>query len=373
MKFFHLSDLHLGKRLNKYSLIEDQRYVLAQVLSYIDEEHPDAVVIAGDVYDKSIPSAEAVQLFDSFLVEIAKRDIAALVISGNHDSPERNAFGAQLMHQSKVFLSPVFDGNVQKVTLQDSFGEVNFYLLPFVKPVQIAHLFPEENISDLTDAMQVMVNKMDVDASQRNVLIAHQFVTGGELCDSEEMVVGGADNVNASLFSIFDYTALGHLHKAQWIEDEKIRYSGTLLKYSFSEIVHHKSFTVVEMNEKGNLEIRTIPVVPQHDLREIRGEFFDLINKDNGNPEDYLLVTLTDEDEVPDVLAKLRQKYPNIMHLRYDNSRTRHTDTIEQGADVENRLPLELISEFFEQQNGSKMTTEQYDLVSKLIKQIWEE
>lgn len=373
MKFFHLSDLHLGKRLNKFSLIDDQRFVLEQVLAYMDEEKPDAVIIAGDVYDKSIPSAEAVQLFDFFLVEIAKRKITTLVVSGNHDSAERNAFGAQLMQLSGVYLSPVFDGKPQKVTLHDENGNVNFYLLPFLKTIQVTHAFPDQNVSDITSAMQTIISNMEINRNERNVLIAHQFVAGGEICDSEEIFIGGSDNVNAQIFMPFDYVALGHLHKAQFVDNQKIRYSGTLLKYSFSEICHHKSFTVVELKEKENLNIRTIPIVPKHDLREIKGNFFDLIEVEDNSPNDYLLVTLTDEDEVPDVLAKLREKYPNIMHLRYDNSRTQQTQTIEQGAEVEKRLPLELFADFFQIQNGRELSPEQYELVEKLIKLIWEE
>lgn len=373
MKFFHLSDLHLGKRLNKFSLIDDQRFVLEQVLAYMDEEKPDAVIIAGDVYDKSIPSAEAVQLFDFFLVEIAKRKITTLVVSGNHDSAERNAFGAQLMQLSGVYLSPIFDGKPQKVTLHDENGNVNFYLLPFLKTIQVTHAFPDQNISDITSAMQTIISNMEINRNERNVLIAHQFVAGGEICDSEEIFIGGSDNVSAQIFMPFDYVALGHLHKAQFVDNQKIRYSGTLLKYSFSEICHHKSFTVVELKEKENLNIRTIPITPKYDLREIKGNFFDLIEVEDNSPNDYLLVTLTDEDEVPDVLAKLREKYPNIMHLRYDNSRTQQTQTIEQGAEVEKKLPLELFADFFQIQNGRELSPEQYQLVEKLIKSIWEE
>lgn len=373
MKFFHLSDLHLGKRLNKFSLIDDQRFVLEQVLAYMDEEKPDAVIIAGDVYDKSIPSAEAVQLFDFFLVEIAKRKITTLVVSGNHDSAERNAFGAQLMQLSGVYLSPVFDGKPQKVTLHDENGNVNFYLLPFLKSIQVAHAFPDQNVSDITSAMQIIISNIELNRNERNVLIAHQFVAGGEICDSEEIFIGGSDNVNAQIFMPFDYVALGHLHKAQFVDNQKIRYSGTLLKYSFSEICHHKSFTIVELNDKENLKIRTIPITPKYDLREIKGNFFDLIEVEDNSPNDYLLVTLTDEDEVPDVLAKLREKYPNIMHLRYDNSRTQQTQTIEQGAEVEKKLPLELFADFFQIQNGRELSPEQYELVEKLIKLIWEE
>ena len=230
MKMIHLSDLHLGKRVNEFPMLEDQRHVLIEILSVMDAEHPQVVLIAGDVYDKSVPSAEAVQLFDWFLTELAQRKLEVFIISGNHDSAERIAFGSEIMQRSGIHLSPVYNGTVTPVALQDENGEVCFWLLPFIKPVHIRRFFEEETIESYTDAMRAAIRQMEIDPQKRNVLITHQFVTGASRCDSEEVSVGGADNVDAEVFDVFDYVALGHLHGPQNIGSEAIRYSGSPLK-----------------------------------------------------------------------------------------------------------------------------------------------
>ena len=279
MKFIHLSDLHLGKRVNEISMTDDQSYILTQIIDIINAEHPDAVVIAGDVYDKSVPPAEAVTLFDGFLCRLAERKLPVLIISGNHDSPERLAFGGRLMEGAGIHLSPVYDGKVEPVTLSDSHGDVHFWLLPFVKPAHVKRYFPDAGIESYTDALRTAVEHMGVDFTARNVLVTHQFVTGAATCESEEISVGGSDNVDISVFGGFDYVALGHLHGPQNILSNRIRYCGTPLKYSFSEAGHHKSVTVVELGEKGSLHLQTIPLNPRHDLREIRGTFAELTDK----------------------------------------------------------------------------------------------
>ena len=256
MKLIHLSDLHLGKRVNEFSLLEDQKYILTKILNIIDEEKPDALLIAGDIYDKAIPSAEAVELFDDFLVRLAGKDIKTFIISGNHDSPERLAFANRLIDISGIHLSPVYNGKVEPCTLTDSFGNINIYMLPFVKPIHVRRFYPEEEISTYTDAIRVALSQVKFDPKDRNVLITHQFVTGAERSESEEISVGGSDNVDASVFDGWDYVALGHIHRPQNIGEERIRYCGTPLKYSFSEANHQKSVTVVELNEKGNQSIR---------------------------------------------------------------------------------------------------------------------
>ena len=279
MKFIHLSDLHLGKRLNEISMLKDQEYILLQILQIIDAEQPEAVLISGDVYDKSVPSAEAVTLFDDFLCRLAKRKLHTFLISGNHDSAERLAFGNRLLQSSGIHISPVYRGNLSPVTLEDRFGAVHFWLLPFLKPVQLRQLFPEETIETYTDACAAAVAHMDLDKNARNVLLTHQFVTGAATCDSEEISVGGTDNVDAAVFADFDYVALGHIHSPQNIGSNRIRYCGTPLKYSFSEAGHHKSVTVVELGEKGEVHLTLVPLRPKHDLREIRGSFGELTDK----------------------------------------------------------------------------------------------
>ena len=251
MKFFHLSDLHLGRRMYEFSLIDDQKFILEELLCLAAEEHPDAVVIAGDIYDRAVPSAEAVELFDSFLTELAGRRIPVLAIAGNHDSPERIAFGAGLMAPSGVHLSPVYNGRVEPVTLSDAYGEVRFYLLPFIKPANVRRFYPDAVIESYTDALRCAVEHMDIAPSTRNVLVTHQFVTGGVRSESEDITVGGTDNVDAAVFDGFDYVALGHLHGAQSIGRETLRYSGTPLKYSFSEKDQEKS-----SNGRGSWERR---------------------------------------------------------------------------------------------------------------------
>ena len=375
MKIIHLSDLHLGKRVNEFSMLEDQAYILTKIINVIDEERPDAVILAGDLYDKSVPPAEAVTLLDDFLVRLVKRRVQVFVISGNHDSPERVAFAGRLIEQSGVHLSPVYNGTVTPITLEDDFGPVDFYLLPFVKPAHVRRFFPEQEIASYTDAVRTAVNAMGMDFSRRNVLVTHQFVTGAERSESEEVSVGGADNVDASVFDRIDYVALGHIHGPQNIGSERLRYCGTPLKYSFSEADHSKSVTVAELRKKGTLEIHTAPLIPKRDLRELRGSYLELTARSNyagTDTEDYLHITLTDEEDIPDVAAKLRVIYPNLMKLDYDNRRTRSQTAVGAAEDVERKTPLELFGELYEKQNGTTLTEEQKAFSAKLMESIWE-
>lgn len=376
MKLLHLSDLHLGKRVNEISMLNDQDYILHQILEIIDAEHPDAVLIAGDVYDKSVPSGEAITLFDWFLVALAKRSIPVLLISGNHDSPERLAFANRLLDASGIHISPVYNGSVSPITLQDEHGPVQFWLLPFLKPAHVKRFFPDEPIESYTDACRTAITQMNVDFSARNVLVTHQFVTGASTCESEELSVGGTDNVDASVFEGFDYVALGHIHGPQNIGSNRIRYCGTPLKYSFSEASHKKSVTVVSLGEKGDLHLQLCPLYPKHDLREIRGSFAELTNRDfyvGTATDDYLYIILTDEEDVPEAVGKLRQIYPNLMKLSYDNTRTRADHVIDAAADVQHKTPLELFEELYALQNNQPMREEQRAFAQNLIEQIWEE
>ena len=377
MKLIHLSDLHLGKRVNEFSMLEDQRYILGEILKIIDREQPQGVLIAGDVYDKSVPPTEAVALLDDFLAALAGRAVPVFLISGNHDSPERIAFGGRLMARSGVHLAPVYHGTVTPITLTDAHGPVNLYLLPFLKPTHVRRFFPEREISTYTDALATAIEAMGVDPTARNVLVTHQFVTGATRCDSEEISVGGSDNVDVSVFDPFDYVALGHIHGPQQVGREGVRYCGTPLKYSFSEAGHKKSVTVVELEEKGNLTVRTVPLVPQRDLVELRGTYEELtfrgFYQGTGYPEDYVHITLTDEEDIPDAVRKLRVIYPYLMKLDYDNRRTRTEMSLEGAQDVQQKSPLELLEEFYQQQNGQPMGQEQQAFARGLMEQIWEE
>ena len=376
MKLIHLSDLHLGKRLNDFSLGEDQEYILNQILGIVEAEAPDAVVIAGDVYDKAIPSVEAVGLFDEFLVRLAKLNTQIFVISGNHDSPERIAFGNRLLDAAGLHLSPVYSGRVEPITLEDAFGPVHFYLLPFVKPLHVRRFYPDDPTDTYTQALSAAVEHMDIDERQRNILVTHQFVTGAARSDSEELCVGGADNVDSAVFQVFDYVALGHIHSPQHCGSEKVRYCGTPLKYSFSEVKDQKSVTVAELKEKGNLTIRTVPLKPLRELVELRGTFAELTDKSFYEhttwQTDYTHLTLTDEEDIPDAIGKLRLIYQGLMKLDYDNARTRSNGEI-TGAEVQRaRSPLELFADFYALQNNRPMTQEQLVFVEELLSRMEE-
>lgn len=472
MKFIHLADLHIGKRVNAFPMLEDQRYILKQILTILREEQPDGgVILAGDIYDKAIPSAEAVELFDEFLTQLAALRLRVFIIAGNHDSPERIAFGNRLMDRSGIYLSPVYDGHVKRITCPDTassvtlsatnavdlnagtrsvtsafvtlsaanavdlnagthsvesastsaaasiYPPVDVYLLPFLKPANVRRFYPEETIESYTDAMRVAIAHMDIDPTHRNLLVTHQFVTGASRSDSEDISVGGSDNVDASVFAPFDYVALGHLHGPQQVRFQPapeenasdqdatpaasstdrsespastvgnttvgplIRYAGTPLKYSFSEARHHKSVTVVEIGEKKadgvvDICIGTRELRPLHDMREIRGSYEELTlrtNYEGTATDDYIHATLTDEIEIPDAARHLQVIYPNLMKLDYDNARTRG-----QGSErleleqLEEKSPLDLFSELFEKQNHKDMTEEQARYVQAQMEKIWE-
>ena len=468
MKFIHLADLHIGKRVNAFPMLEDQRYILKQILTILREEQPDGgVILAGDIYDKAIPSAEAVELFDEFLTELAALRLRVFVIAGNHDSPERIAFGNRLMDRSGIYLSPVYDGHVKRIRCLDSassvpqsaanaadphvgtrpvastaaatsaagYPPVDVYLLPFLKPANVRRFYPEETIESYTDAMRVAIAHMDIDPTHRNLLVTHQFVTGASRSDSEDISVGGTDNVDASVFAPFDYVALGHLHGPQQVRFQPapegdavdqdanlaantktadtsetadatpdtssavhseslasavkiatvgpvIRYAGTPLKYSFSEARHHKSVTVVEIGEKKadgvvDVCIGTRELRPLHDLREIRGSYEALTlraNYEGTATDDYIHATLTDEIEVPDAARHLQVIYPNLMKLDYDNARTRGQGNERLELEqLEEKSPLDLFSELFEKQNHKDMTEEQARYVQAQMEKIWEE
>lgn len=376
----HLADLHLGKRVNGFSMMEDQEYILNRILEIMEEEQPDGLLIAGDVYDKTIPPAEAVRRMDDFLTAVAEKHVPVFLISGNHDSAERVAFGHQLMQGSGIWISPVYDGTIRHHTLEDRWGEVNIYLVPFLRPSVVRSFFPDAEIGDYTDALGTIIEDLQLDTSKRNVVLAHQFVTAAgalpETCDSEQLSVGGLDRVDGSVFSPFDYTALGHLHGPQRVGSETIRYAGSPLKYSFSELHQKKSVTVAELRAKGETEIRQIPLQPRREMTELRGTFEEILEeaRKKGEPQtDYYHMILTDETDVVDALSRLREYYPNIMLLDYDNRRTRSQKEVEQLDRVEERTPGELFAALYEQQNGQEMDSDRKEYLDGLIREIWEE
>lgn len=376
MKFFHLADLHLGKRVNGFSMLEDQAYILRQVLTLLDYERPDGVLIAGDVYDKPVPPTEAVELLDWFLTELCVRRIQVFVISGNHDSPERLAFGGRVMDGSGIHIAPVYSGAVAPVVLHDAFGPVYVWLLPFLKPAHVRRWFPDTEIETYTDAVGTAIAHMDIDPEARNVLVTHQFVTGGARSGSEELSVGGTDNVDGSVFAPFDYVALGHLHGAQQIGRPTIRYAGSPLKYSFSEVHQRKSVTAVTLGEKGAVDVRTLPLMPMRELREIRGSYDELTARSfyehTTYRSDYLHLILTDEQDVFDAVGRLRAIYPLLMTLDYDNARTRAAGAVSAPTAMEQRTPLELFEALYLQQNNQPMSDEQRTFVAQLMDQIRE-
>ncbi|MDR0286506.1 MAG: exonuclease SbcCD subunit D [Clostridiales bacterium] len=375
MKFLHTSDLHLGKSVHEFSMLEDQEYILKVILNIADEEKPQALLISGDVFDRTVAPTEALRLFDNFLDGLVRRHIEVFVISGNHDSADRLAFGSRLMDKSGVHISRVYDGQVKPFVLSDELGEVNVYLLPFLKPVQVRKFFPDIEIDSWTDAVRTVIERLNIDESKRNILLAHQFVTDAVTCDSEEINIGGADNVDAEVYKQFDYVALGHLHGAQSICRETLRYCGTPLKYSFSEKDHKKSITVAELFKKGFVSLREIPLVPKRDMREIRGKYLEITSRDfyrKLKTDDYYRIILTDEEDQPDALGKLRIIYPNLMQLDYDNKRTRVESAVSSINNVNQYTPIQLFDMLYEEQNGQPISRIQRSFLDGMIEQVWE-
>jgi len=373
LKFIHISDLHLGKKLNEYSLLEDQQYILNQISDIVKTERPDAVFIAGDVYDRSVPATDALELFDSFLYNLSLYKVQVFVISGNHDSSERMSFGSRLMEGSGVHICKSYDGECSPIKLVDAFGTVNVYMLPFLRPSTVRR-YSEREIVTYTDALACAIEAMNISSQERNILLSHQFVTGASISGSEEITVGGLDNVDASVFECFDYVALGHIHREQNI-GKNIRYCGTPLKYSLSEINDEKSVTVGELGNKGELSIRTVKLTPLRELRQLKGNYDELtLRKTYENTSlvnDYLYVTLTDEEEIFNAKQNLQLFYKNILSLNYENKRTEFNNEIEATA-IEHKTPMELFSDLYKQQNNKDLTEEQTEYLQKIIESVWE-
>lgn len=372
MKLLHLADLHFGKRLYEFSMLEDQAYIWQEICGIIEREKPDGVILAGDIYDKSVPSAEAVELFDRCLSQLASYHIPIFIISGNHDSAERVAYGRNLFEDNQVYVSPIFEGKIKPITYVDNFGIIRFYLLPFVHPAQVRPYYPDEEIHNYADAIRVILDHIELDPNACNVLITHQAVVGAEMFGTEERPIGNLDLVPSSLFSRFTYTALGHIHKAQAVGGNPcIRYAGSPLKYSISEIQYDKTVTMVDLRAPNQVYIQEIPLHPKRDLREVRGTFHDLMkNPREDVREDYIHVVLTDEDDVPDAIQRLREIYPWIIKLDYDNTRTQSYMQITEQETAEEDNPLELLEELYKKQNNEPMDKMQRDIVQELLEKI---
>lgn len=374
MKFAHIADLHIGKRVNDFSMIEDQKYILNRICDICADKDVSGVLISGDVYDKSVPGAEAVTLLNDFLCELIGRGMKVFMISGNHDSAERLSFASELLTGCGMYISPVFDGEVKKIALDDEYGRINVYLLPFIKPVNVKTAYGIEHSMSYTEAVKCVLDKLDTDENERNILVAHQFVTGAVKCDSEEISVGGIDNVEATVFDSFDYVALGHIHNPQNVLRDTVRYCGTPLKYSFSECKHTKTVTIVDLGTKGDISFEYIPLVPLRDMAELKGDFATLVSDDYASDDIkncYLRIVLTDEEDIPDSISRLRAVYPNVMRIEYDNTRTRAESSVVADTEAEKKTPDMLFADLYEMQNNSPMDEKQTEYIRDIINEIW--
>lgn len=381
MRLMHLADLHIGKKVNGYSMRKDQQYVLQQVLDVADKEQVDGVVIAGDIYDKSVPAGEAVQLLDWFLTSLNEMQLPVYIVSGNHDSGQRLSFGAAMMKKTGIYMESIYDGKLEPIVLEDEWGPLNLYLLPFVKPIDVRNALgtPDdcddcETIRTYDDAIAAVLQGTVIDSKVRNVLVAHQFVTGATRCDSEDLSVGGIDHVSASLFDAFDYVALGHIHGPQSMGRAEVRYAGTLLKYSFSEVDHDKSITIIDFGQKGDVAIRTIPVQPLYDMRVIRGDYATLMSPEfygKQKKDDYLKIILSNKEDIPEAMGRLSSVYPHIMVLEYERLKKemRAYDGEQMIRDA--KRPQEYLAEFYEGLNGEVMTSYQEKILNSACKEIW--
>lgn len=370
MKFLHLADLHIGKRVREYSMLKDQEEILRQILSYVDERETDGVIVAGDVYDKSVPSAEAVLLFDGFLTALAEKRQEVFIIAGNHDSAERLSFASSLIGKSGVHISRCYAGETHPVVMEKRGERINVFLLPFIRPANVRAYYPDEAISSYSEAVACAVKHMRIKKEEFNLLVTHQFVTGAVESGSEEMTVGGINNVDMGVFDDFDYVALGHIHRRQSMRQGRIHYPGAPLKYSLSEAKEERSVTLLEVKGKTSLTTEFLPLTPLFDLREEKGSFSELMK---GASDDYVYLALTDEEEIPDAARELRKKYPNLMQVRYDNKRSAAAERSLPAADGERDSPLSLFRKLYYRQNNADITEEQKEYLEKVIAQIWEE
>ena len=371
MRFLHTADLHLGKQMNDLSLLADQEYILRQIIDTARSGDADCVLIAGDVYQRSSPQAEAMALFDSFVSELAGMGKKVFVISGNHDSAQRVSYFSSLVRDSGVYVTEAFGGVLQKVTLSDRHGNINIWMLPFLRPSQVKRKLPEERINTYQDAVEAVLRQTPVDVRERNVLICHQFMTGSETSESEELAVGGLDNIDAAVFDDFDYVALGHIHKPQKISRDTLRYAGSPLKYSFSESGHRKSVAIVDMEEKGEIKVRTAPLYPLRDVRLIEGTLDGLMRMPYS--EDLIWATIRDELPPPDARVTLSVNFPNMLKFSIVNSRTKFDIDVLASGGVENKSVTELFGDFYRLQNNGQSPGEAHERVlDKVLRELEE-
>lgn len=370
MKLLHLGDLHLGKSLVDFDLREDQEYMLNQLLQIIDEQSVDAVLICGDVYDKSVPSEVATKMLDYFLSSLARRNVHTYMISGNHDSDERLNYGRTLFESNNIYISTKFEGSLCKHTLRVGEEEADIYLLPFVKASQVRHFIPDVEIQSYDDAIRAIINNTEIDNSKCNVILAHQFVVGSSepmLGGSEGLgtqSVGLVEKVGYECFDDFDYVALGHIHSPQYIGREEVRYSGSPLKYSLSEVNNEKSVPVITLNGKGQIDINLVQVKPLRDMRHIKGKMKDLLDKANvASTNDFIYATLTDDDFINDAMGIFQQIYPNTVKIDYDNAHTREIEQVDISKIAENRSFEDLIKDFYSQMYSCDISEEEMDIM----------
>ncbi len=374
MKFLHLGDLHLGKTLGDFSLIEDQRDILSKICSIAEEKKVDGICIAGDIYDKAIPSEAAVNLLDDFLNRLAEKKIACYMISGNHDSDDRLNFASRLLRNKGIYIAAKYQGELKKETFRDAYGEVNIYLLPYIKASLVRHYFPEEKIENYEDAVRLILEKAQINPEERNIILAHQFVAGKtadpELAGSEGMGslnVGQVERIGYDCFKDFDYVALGHIHSPQKVGREEVRYSGSPLKYSLSEVNNQKSVPLVTIEEKGEPKIELLPLKPLRDLRHLKGKREKLLAAENiVDRDDFIYITLTDEDFLNNAMGIFQQYYPNTVKIDYENSHTKELKELDPAELAEERPLEDILSAFYEQVYGSKISEEERKLLMEV-------
>ena len=380
MRILHLADLHLGKILQEQPLIEDQKYMLEEIIKKVQEENIEIILISGDIYDRSIPQTDAVDMLDYFLNKLIK-DLKKQVfmISGNHDSKERLGFGNKIFENDGLYISSKYEGQIKKVELQDEYGKLNIYLLPFIKPVEVKKYFEDEILS-YDETIKKIIEKENIDETQRNIILTHQFVTciGEEVerTDSETISLGGIDNVDISNYDKFDYVAIGHVHRPQRIGRDTARYAGTMLKYSFSEVNHKKTIPIIDFKEKGNINIKLVELIPLRDMREIKGPIEELIKKENyknTNTEDYIKAIITNEEPVYDAIGQIRKVYPNVLKLEIQNSKSSVSQNDEKEKElqnIKNKSEVELFNEFYKFQNYTELNDEQTQVIENIVKEI---
>ena len=380
MKFLHLADLHLGKILQEQSLIEDQEYMLNQIIEIIKRENIEAVLISGDVYDRSVPPAEAVNLLDCFLKTLIKElKIKVFMIAGNHDSKDRLAFGSKIFEDEGLYIESKYNGDLRKVELQDEYGKLNIYMLPFVKPIEVKQFFEDDLENNYNTAINKIISKEKINVKERNIILVHQFVTAGMVepvrTESEVLSLGGIENVDVSNFNDFDYVAIGHVHRPQKIGRDTARYAGTILKYSFSEINHNKTVPIIEIKEKGDININLVQLNPLRDMREIKGPIEELIKQENyecGNTNDYIKAVITNEEPVYDAIGQIRRIYPNTLKLEIRNSKT-ISNVEEQNINLENvkkKTELELFADFYKAQNNADLDEKRTEIIKNIISEV---